>query len=257
VEDNKRLLAGYSTIDAFFTLFTNKGVTDVMSLHNKAVINLEKDPIASILCFVDLLNPLLKKYNFVPQEFLRGSTEAFRQINLAIGSKELHNYANGFVTSSPVNDLLKISVSPKIYDACLTAQKVASTSDVMAKTTLVKCEVLESELKSVKIKILEEDDVDGSPAAVADDKPLSPPTSGKVLSRGATEQVLANYPLGALAAIVDVQFTAKESYVSSMPTGEDVHHERVTHQVWSFVGNLSGELDWIASQFRFVNNSPL
>ena len=91
--------------------------------------------------------------------------------------------------------------------------------------------------------------------AFADDKPLSPPTPTP--RPGATEQVLANYPLGALAAIVDVQFTAKESYVSSMPTGEDVHHERVTHQVWSFVGNLSGELDWIASQFRFVNNSPL
>jgi hypothetical protein len=258
IEDNKRLLAGYSSLDAFFTLFTNAGAKNAMNLHNKAVINLEKDPIASILCYVDLLNPLLKKYNFVPQEFLRGSREAFRQINLAIGSKELRNFANGFVPSSPVNDLLKISVSPKIYDACLTAQKVSS--DIMAQTTLVKCEVMESELKSVKIKILEEGDVDGPPeAAVADDKPLSPPASTGTTNfyRGATEQVLAKYPAGALAAIVDVQFTAKEFYVSSMPTGEDVHHERVTHQVWTFVGHLSGDLDWVASQFRFVNTGPL
>lgn len=269
LSENKKLLANFSQWDTFFSLFTTKGMENVMALHDKSIVNVSKDPVSSISVFIDLKNPLLLKYKFDPAEFLTGSKEAFRQISMAIGSKELFNYSNGFVKSCPTNDLLKISVVPTIYNACITGAK--SVADSVPQTTIKDCTVMDYELKRVTVKILEEDDID-APTSVSDlesevKAASSDASDAKTESnfkasarhnlRSTTEKLLATYPLGSVAAIVEVQFAAKESYVTVMPTGEDLNHERITYQQWTFCAELSGktELDWMASSFKFVTEN--
>ena len=45
----------------------------------------------------DLQNPLLVKYKFDAKEFVEGSTEAFKQVHLAIASLSFTNFIHGYV----------------------------------------------------------------------------------------------------------------------------------------------------------------
>ncbi len=62
--------------------------------------------------------------------------------------------------------------------------------------------------------------------------------------------------MGSVGIVVDVGFTARESYTTTMPTGDDVAHERMTVQRWTFVGELSGkqELDYIVTSFQLSSD---
>jgi len=259
VESNKKLLASYSPLEEFFSLFTDKGIAGLFGLQDKAkVINLHKDPFSGISVFVDLKNPLLSKYGFEPVDFLKGSREAFRQINMAVGSRELFDFSNGKIKTSKHADLLKQSVAPAIYEACLLACRQSSAG--LAMTVLTECDVLDCELKRISVKILEEGDVDAP-------LPLSPPTAsdsdsasesaspaGK-LRRRPTSSVLASFPLGSVGVVVDVQFTSREEYkVVGMGMVEDAKTERLTTQRWTFVGELSGkaELDWVVTSLQLT-----
>lgn len=285
-----QLLKSYSVIDTLVQTLTSKeGWDQVMDMQNRRIINLLRDPVNSVSVYADLKNPLLTKYSFDAADFLVGSKEAFRQINLGIASVEIFNFANGFVKSSATNELLRQVVSPDIYQAVITAAKGNSAISQAHKaatgvqqTTMTSCTVLDSELRAVNVRVLEEGDVvskasapdDDAAAAAASasstpapatsapeaaaataeaDPTLQPPGQAARRFRSATDKHLSSYPLGSVAAIVDVAFTAKEVYATKMATGEDLSHERVSSQVWTFVAEISGkaELDWVATAFRF------
>jgi len=269
IEANKVLLNSYNPWSEFFNLFTGKGFEQLVGLQERdKIINLTKDPFGAAAVFVDLRNPLLKKYRFEPPDFLKGSKEAFLQINRIIGGNDLFNFANGFVKTSDKANLLQASVCPQIYEACLLAARAAGSG--LTKTTLTGLEVLDCAIKRVSVKLMEEGDIDGegvsvtaaAAAAAVDDLPLSPPASTASKSsaprsmRKPTEKVLASYPLGSVGIVVDVGFTARESYTTTMPTGDDVAHERMTVQRWTFVGELSGkqELDYIVTSFQLSSD---
>ena len=330
-------------------MFSKEGWESVMHMHDKQILRVDRDPFNSVSVYVDLKNPLLLKYGFDPADFLKGSKEAFRQINMAIASKDLFNFSNGFVKSSATNDLLKSAVSPDIYNACIAAAKNTSAlaqahknATGVQQTTMTHCTVLDSELRSITVKVLDDADVDevgdgnsssgvvncsssssdstgsssgsssgsigssssedegtgpvvlpfkgvgplpGAEVSCGDEetksvfdavariaeksKPkLTPPTptdaDGEAKSvtarsaRSTTDKMLARYPLGSVATIIEVQFTAKEVYKTQLVSGEDLSHERTSSQIWTFVGELSGktEMDWVAATFRFTGDLP-
>lgn len=67
------------------------------------------------LLFADMQNPVLKKYDFDVGEFRLGAKEAFRQIQLAIASKDLMDYATKAINQSDSADFLKSTMSYPLY----------------------------------------------------------------------------------------------------------------------------------------------
>lgn len=161
---DQRILENYSPGNMLFETLTSKeGWDSVMDLQDRRIINVLRDPINSVSVFADLKNPLLVKYKFDAADFLVGSKEAFRQINMGIASLELFNFANGFVKSCATNDLLKQAVSPDIYTAVLTAAKGDSSISLAHKkatgvqqTIMTSCTVTDVELRSVNVEVVDE-----------------------------------------------------------------------------------------------------
>jgi len=190
-----------------------------------------------LMLFSCLQNPLLIKYNFDPSDFLLGAKEAYIQINKAIASKDFANFANGYLNESPSNTLLKESLSPKFYAACLKTSKAFNNAKTQVIMTDVK--VLRIMMDAVETTIIDSDTIESLETDVPDQ--IQTPV----------------YPKDSVIATVDVFFEAEESYESTIHLETEkepvlTKSSRINKSRFTFQGCISGqiELDWKVVTFE-------
>jgi hypothetical protein len=93
------------------------------ALQNKNIIGTE-NILENGAVYVCLQNPLLKRYDFDPAEFLEGAKFGFEAVYSAIASKDFFEFCNKTVENSESHELLSSTLSPTLYDACVRAQKL-------------------------------------------------------------------------------------------------------------------------------------
>jgi hypothetical protein len=117
-----------SKVDAVQLLFESdqhrKLYENITAMNRKTsnLINV-KYFLPSLMLYLDLQHPLLIKYGYDVFDFQKGAVEAFKQVHMAIASKDLFNYSNNFSTKSEAGELLQETLHPKLYKACIEACK--------------------------------------------------------------------------------------------------------------------------------------
>lgn len=221
-------------------------------------------PFSSLYLYADLQNPLLQKYDFDPMDFMDGAKEAFKQIHHAIASEEFFNYANDKIETSSQAELLKESVSPTIYDACLSA--LQSLGAQGSKTFMTDVKILEIAMTSVNTYVVDQarlkklnyaklnkylkKEIDKFSESV-DKGEIG---YGKFMEKTITlaadvpeSEILEDpgYPLGSVVATVEVHFKAEESY-ETKADGQVIPSKKTSYSSWMFEACISEqvEMDW-------------
>eukprot|EP01038_Epipyxis_sp_PR26KG_P009379 gene9379-12637_t len=173
------------------------------------------------ILFDDLQNPLLKKYNFDPVDFMEGANEAFKQIFTIFNSIELSNFSKGNIQESSKAELIKSVTVPKIHDTVFEALKGAKFV-----TMLKDFKIVSNFIETISTDIITKEN----------DKSI-------------------RYPQGSVVAYVTVNFIVVESYIfknrdllSLLPDDDDDKTiDRTVSHMWTFESCISGhkEMDWI------------
>ena len=119
-------LSGYRSSYTFEDLFQSGVISD-------------QQGVSAVILFRDLQNPLLVKYAFDPNAFIRGAKTAFEVVNLAIASKEFNRHACGVIKQSSDHDLVSEVLSSRLYAACVES------------STFLRGQGLEIEMNSVHV----------------------------------------------------------------------------------------------------------
>jgi hypothetical protein len=209
-------------------------------------------PFNGLVLFTDYQNPLLIKYGFDPADFLLGAAEAFIQVNKAIASKDLANFASGVIRESESAKLLEESLEPSLYDVCLSTAKLFNSQDrevILTDITLrriamdrITTRIIGSgDEKDVYDKIF--DLLDRFTEIKQSEESPSPSPS----STESTSRVL-NYPVDSVVATIKVFFEFEEQYRTRSKGGDGLIaiSSRINRSHFLFEGCISGQvkLDW-------------
>jgi hypothetical protein len=238
-------------IMSLLQLFQPGGKEKYLELLQKGILS---DPFNGLVLFTEFQNPLLIKYGFDPADFLIGAAEAFIQVNKAIASKDLANFASGVIQESESAKLLEESVEPRIYDVCLSTAKMFNSQD--REVILTDITLRRVAMERITTRIIgsgDEKDVFGTASDLIDRftemKQSGESTSPSPSSAKSTRTL--NYPVDSVVATVDVFFESEEQYRTRSKGGDGgadsiFTSSRINRSHFLFEGCISGqvELDW-------------
>lgn len=220
------------------------------------------------ILWADLQHPLLRKYikNFDIEEFHLGASEAFIQIQKGIASTELNNYANGFIKTSDTAELLRHSLHPRLYKACVSAAIEFNKRKIMS--TMSSINLLSSHVQLVRPFVKIEEQIDeqepNNDNNIVDDTNRNEKDTNTSLNASPSPFIVdnkeeeegredvfkgvdENYPSGCVLAVVDVQFTSIEEYKTAIPDSSDeIKSTKRNNTIWTFRGCISdhAETEW-------------
>eukprot|EP01041_Mallomonas_annulata_P000455 gene455-824_t len=259
---------------ALWSLTEEKGFEKMMKLNADKVIYPFR-PIKGLSLFADLHNPLLKKYEFDPVEFLEGAKQAYSKVHGAFTSVEFSNYINGFSNKSDENDLLFNCLHPSIYKACVTTARDLHKAGITTRVTGL--EILEMSMMSIFTDVITEENAkehtDSKESFITeasleyrkrrhkldgyeetdnnkdnkDKVEVEVEEGGDSVSplRGSILPESEDYPIGSVVATVSVTYTIKEEYktTSMIEDVGEIQLARKSETYWTFRGCISGQKD--------------
>ena len=95
----------------------------LLQLAESGVLPAQASRLSALWVFICLQNPLLNKYDFDPEEFLKGAAYAIEKLHWSFGSKDFHEYSVDNTVVSENNDLVARTLHPKLYANCLEVNK--------------------------------------------------------------------------------------------------------------------------------------
>jgi len=198
-----------------------------------------------LVVYTDLHNPLLKKYNFDPVEFMTGAKYAFIEVFRAISSKDLSDYSNGFSTESVSAQLLSEVLPSRVYDACVDATKEIHSKGM--KIELKDISIVSASIHRVRTEVYMDPYKDMRKHFVKDGPDI-------VEVRKMQEDLFPKKPYdnGSVIATVEVLFDSMETYHNQIHTAEIDDETTVTRKNrsrWTFEACISGqsEMNWLVT----------
>lgn len=257
-KNDRELLADFNKplaqlMAGFHAAASPEGSAKIMQLHK------QNPQISSIFAlaalFNDMQNPLLIKYKFDLGDFVLGAREAFRQMQLAVASKDFFEYASNVTTSSTDNDFLSEVLNPNLHAAVVraAAAEVDRTEGRISDMVVETAEVRECFVTHVETfmgnEIKEMDEAKNEWEAVKQAVGVNPTD----IPDEANES-LERFPDDAVVADVHVYFNVLEAFKKPLVSnaGVSVNAERVTKTICTFRGCISGhtDLEWRVVDFR-------